>query len=203
MVVLFNIVMGEHETKLAQAELAARTIKEINRRTQDNNNYSFASNAVVFAERNPNLYIGQKVVFDDGQGYKLNTRVIKLVTKLDYPIIQDIVVGNQAVKGTISQLKEDVNNILSGNFSGGGINANQTAEIIKNYVDPRFLRKDSPDTAQELITFLKGIAFDADMRIDGSGNATLLDMIARYIKADAVKSKDFHSGLVDGAGFGV
>lgn len=203
MVVLFNIVMGEHETKLAQAELAARTIKEINRRTQDNNNYSFASNAVAFAEHNPNLYIGQKVVFDDGQGYKLNTRVIKLVTKLDYPIIQDIVVGNQAVKGTISQLKEDVNNILSGNFSGGGINANQTAEIIKNYVDPRFLRKDSPDTAQELITFLKGIAFATGMGIDGIGNATLLDMIARYIKADAVKSKDFQAGLVDGAGFGI
>ena len=203
MVVLFNIVMGEHETKLAQAELAARTIKEISRRTQDNNNYSFASNAVAFAEHNPNLYIGQKVVFDDGHGYKLNTRVIKLVTKLDYPIIQDIVVGNQAVKGTISQLKEDVNNILSGNFSGGGINASQTSEIIKNYVDPRFLRKDSPDTAQELITFLKGIAFAAGMGIDGSGNATLLDMIARYIKADAVKSKDFQAGLVDGAGFGI
>lgn len=202
MVVLFNIVMGEHETKLAQAELAARTIKEISRRTQDNNNYSFASNAVAFAEHNPNLYIGQKVVFNDGQGYKLNTRVIKLITKLDYPIIQDIIVGNQAVKGTISQLKEDVNNILSGNFSGGGINASQTAEIIKNYVDPRFLRKDSPDTAQELITFLKGIAFANGMGIDGSGNATLLDMIARYIKADAVKSKDFQAGLVDGAGFG-
>ena len=177
MVVLFNIVMGEHETKLAQAELAARTIKEISRRTQDNNNYSFASNAVAFAERNPNLYIGQKVVFDDGHGYKLNTRVIKLITKLDYPIIQDIVVGNQAVKGTISQLKEDVNNILSGNFSGGGINANQTAEIIKNYVDPRFLRKDSPDTAQELITFLKGIAIGGSYGIDKEGVARLEQLV--------------------------
>ncbi len=177
MVVLFNIVMGEHETKLAQAELAARTIKEISRRTQDNNNYSFASNAVAFAERNPNLYIGQKVVFDDGHGYKLNTRVIKLITKLDYPIIQDIVVGNQAVKGTISQLKEDVNNILSGNFSGGGINANQTSEIIKNYVDPRFLRKDSPDTAQELITFLKGIAIGGSYGIDKEGVARLEQLV--------------------------
>ena len=177
MVVLFNIVMGEHETKLAQAELAARTIKEISRRTQDNNNYSFASNAVAFAEHNPNLYIGQKVVFDDGQGYKLNTRVIRLITKLDYPIIQDIVVGNQAVKGTISQLKEDVNNILSGNFSGGGINANQTAEIIKNYVDPRFLRKDSPDTAQELITFLKGIAVGGNYGIDKEGVARLEQLV--------------------------
>ena len=198
MVVLFNIVMGEHETKLAQAELAARTIKEINRRTQDNNNYSFASNAVVFAERNPNLYIGQKVVFDDGQGYKLNTRVIKLVTNLDYPIIQDIVVGNQAVKGTISQLKEDVNNILSGNFSGSGLNSTQISELVKNYVDPRFLRKNTPDTAQELITFLKGIAIG-----NGYGITELGDLFARFIKANSVKSDDFRSGLLDGAGFGI
>ena len=169
MVVLFNIVMGEHETKLAQEELAARTIKEIKRRTQDNNNYSFSSNAVAFANKNPKLYIGQKVTFDDGFGYQLNTRVLRLVTKLDYPIIQEITVGNQAVKGTISQLKEDVNNILLGNFSGSGLNSTQTSELIKNYVDPRFLRKNIPDTAQEVITFLKGIEFGDDFVKDGSG----------------------------------
>ena len=169
MVVLFNIVMGDHETKLAQSELAARTIKEIKRRTQDNNNYSFSSNAVAFANKNPKLYIGQKVTFDDGFGYQLKTRVLRLVTKLDYPIIQEITVGNQAVKGTISQLKEDVNNILSGNFSGGGLNSTQTSELIKNYVDPRFLRKNIPDTAQEVITFLKGIEFGDDFVKDGSG----------------------------------
>ena len=199
MVVLFNIVMGEHETKLAQEELAARTIKEIKRRVQDNNNYSFSSNAVAFANHNPNLYIGQKVTFDDGFGYQLKTRVLRLVTKLDYPIIQEITVGNQAVKGTISQLKEDVNNILSGNFSGGGLNSTQTSELIKNYVDPRFLRKNIPDTAQEVITFLKGIGIgDGDKGIDGKGNATLLSAIA-----ESLKSADFHAGLLDGAGFGI
>ena len=169
MVVLFNIVMGEHETKLAQSELASRTIKEIKRRAQDNNNYSFSSNAVAFERKNPNLYIGQKVTFDDGFGYQLKTRVLRLVTKLDYPIIQEITVGNQAVKGTISQLKEDVNNILSGNFSGSGLNSTQTSELLKNYVDPRFLRKNIPDTAQEVITFLKGIEFGDDFVKDGSG----------------------------------
>lgn len=198
MVVLFNIVMSEQETKLAQEELAARTIKEIKRRAQDNNNYSFSSNAVAFANKNPNLYIGQKVTFDDGFGYQLKTRVIKLVTKLDYPIIQEITVGNQAVKGTISQLKEDVNNILSGNFSGGGLNSTQISELIKNYVDPRFLRKNAPDTAQELITFLKGIAIG-----NGYGITELGDLFARFIKANSVKSDDFHSGLLDGAGFGI
>ena len=172
-VVLFNIVMGEHEIKLAQEELAERTIKEVNRRTQDNNNYSFASNAVAFAKKNPILYIGQKVTFDDGQGYELSTRVIKLITKLDYPIIQEITVGNQAVKGTISQLKEDVNNILSGNFSGAGLNSEQISTIVKNYTNNRFLRKDIPDTAREIITFLKGIALGRNYSIDNDGNAIL------------------------------
>ena len=131
--VLFNIVMGEYETRLAQEELAARTIKEITRRTKDNNNYTAHSNAVEFAKKDPHLYIGQKVTYDDGFGYKLSTRVIKLVTKLDYPVIQEITVGNQAIKGTISQLKEDVNNILSGNFSGSGLNSAQVSDIVKNY----------------------------------------------------------------------
>lgn len=198
MVVLFNIVMGDHETKLAQEELAARTIKEIKRRAQDNNNYSFSSNAVAFANHNPKLYIGQKVTFDDGFGYQLKTRVLRLVTKLDYPTIQEITVGNQAVKGTISQLKEDVNNILSGNFSGGGLNSTQISELLKNYVDPRFLRKNIPDTAQEVITFLKGIAVG-----NGYGITELGDLFARFIKANSVKSDDFRSGLLDGAGFGI
>lgn len=195
-VVLFNIVMGENETKAAQEELAARTIKEINRRTQNNNNYSFHSNAVEFTKSNPNLYIGQKVIFNDGNGYELNTRILKLITKLDYPIIQEITVGNQAVKGTISQLKEDVNNILSGNFSGGGgLNAAQATELIKNYTDIRFLSKLTPDTAQELITFLKGVAFNNGAGIDGEGRAELLSIIL-----ETIKSKNFDSTTESGFG---
>lgn len=199
-VVLFNIVMGDVEVKTAQEELARRTIKEIKRRSQDNNNYSFKSNAVEFANNNPSLYIGKKVIFDDGQGYRLSTRVLKLVTRLDYPIIQEIVVGNQAVKGTISQLKEDVNNILSGNFNGGGgLNSAQTNELIRNYVDTRFLRKTIPDTAQQQITFLKGLSvggFDKGLNENG-------DLNSRYIKADAVKSDNFNAGVFDGSGFGM
>ncbi|EFA42881.1 hypothetical protein HMPREF0645_2631 [Hallella bergensis DSM 17361] len=160
-VILFNIVMGEYETTLAQEELATRTIKEIERRTRDNNNYTAPSNAVEFEKKNPNLYIGQQVTYDDGQGYQLSTRVIKLVTKLDYPIIQEITVGNQAVKGNITQLKEDVKNILSGNFSGGGLNERQVSDIIRNYTGKHFLSKLQDDTARGLITFLKGLVAQA------------------------------------------
>ena len=194
-VILFNIVMGEHETKLAQEELALRTIKAIADRIKDKNNYSIQSNPVEFSRNNPNLYIGQKVIYDDGFGYQLTTRVIKLITKLDYPIIQNITVGNQAIKGTISQLKEDVSNILTGNFSGSGLNNSQVSDIVKNYVGNRFLRKDTPDTAQKLITFLEGIALTGGKGIDAEGRAKLLEVIA-----ETIRSYDFDATTETGFG---
>ena len=157
-VVLFNIKQGQQEITSAQEELAKRTEKEIERRFKDNNNYTFSSNPVAFEEKNPNLHIGQKVMFNDGQGYELNTRVIKIESKIDFPFIQSITVGNQAVKGAITQLKEDVKSILSGNFSGGGgLNASQIETVIKNFTLPRFLRKDVTDEAKGHITFWQGL----------------------------------------------
>lgn len=157
-VVLFNIKQGQQEIASAQEELAKRTEKEIERRFKDNNNYSFSSNPVAFEEKNPNLHIGQKVIFNDGQGYELSTRVIKIESKIDFPFIQSITVGNQAVKGAITQLKEDVKSILSGNFSGGGgLNASQIETVIKNFTLPRFLRKDVADEAKGHITFWQGL----------------------------------------------
>lgn len=146
-VVLFNIVMGEYETKTAQRELAKRTLKTIAERAKDKNNYTAGSDPIAFKGNNPNLYIGQKVTYDDGFGYQLSTRVIKLVTKLDCPIIQEITVGNQSIKGNISQLKEDVNNILSGNFSGAGLNSEQVYTLLANYTNQHLLRKDIPNEA--------------------------------------------------------
>ena len=195
-VVLFNIVMGGYETKLAQEELAARTIKEITRRTKDNNNYTAHSNSVEFAKKDPHLYIGQKVTYDDGFGYKLSTRVIKLVRKLDYPVIQEITVGNQAIKGTISQLKEDVNNILSGNFSGSGLNSAQVSDIVKNYTDARFLSKAHDDISSGVITFLKGVLFgNGNSGIDADGRAKLLSIIVQ-----SLTSPDFEPNTETGFG---
>ena len=68
-VVLFNIKQGQQEIASAQEELAKRTVKEIERRFKDNNNYTFSSNPVAFEEKNPILHIGQKLIFNDGQGY--------------------------------------------------------------------------------------------------------------------------------------
>ena len=146
--IVYNVVMGANEIKAAQDELLLRTKKEIERRKQDLNNYSFSSYPHIFEDnsQNPNLYIGKTVVFDDGAGNKLSTRVIKLTTKLDYAFEQSITVGNQRIKGTTSQLKEDVKTIMSGNWSGGGLNTVQVKNLIRTIGKSDFLSKTQDDS---------------------------------------------------------
>lgn len=85
--------------------------------------------------------------------------------------------------------------------------SNAAISLLQKYVDKEikratltYLSKTTPDTAQQLITFLKGIAFKNDRGIDGEGNAILKTVIA-----ESFKSTDFkESGtLLDGKGFGM
>lgn len=81
--------------------------------------------------------------------------------------------------GTIQKLQEKINSIESGNggvMAGGGGNnltVPQIQRLIEAQGEKRFLSKLTPDTAQELITFLKGIAFNNGAGIDSEGNALL------------------------------
>lgn len=106
-VILFNIEMPSEYTQSAYDELEAELDKEIERLTSNLNNYSFNSNPVAFSENNPNLTIGRNVTYKNGDE-TLNTRVIKLTTQLDFPIEQNITIGNEKIKGNTQQLKEEV-----------------------------------------------------------------------------------------------
>lgn len=105
--------------------------------------------------------------------------------------------------GTIQKIQEKINSLWSGNGGGSGVGGNnltvpQIQRLIESYGGQNFLDKLKPDTAQEVITFLKGIAIG-----NGYGITELGDLFARFIKANSVKSDDFRSGLLDGAGFGI
>ena len=105
--------------------------------------------------------------------------------------------------GTIQKIQEKVNSLWSGNGGSFGTEGNnltvpQIQRLIESYGGQNFLNKLKPDTAQEVITFLKGIAVG-----DGYGITELGDLFARFIKANSVKSDDFRSGLLDGTGFGI
>lgn len=207
--VLYNIVMADSiYIKDAQQRLFDAAIKEIQRLRSDLNNYTIKSYPQVFVEQNPCLQIGQKVTYDDGNGYTLSTRVLKLSTNIDYNFIQEITVGNQAIKGTITQLKDDVQSIIAsggGNGSGcGGYTESQLKNLIARYGTGYFLSKQFNDTAQGLITFAKGLI--SEMLAQLKGGATFGNNGYRFDKdgnvvVDTLHSLAFDEALEQGFGF--
>lgn len=206
--VLYNIVMADSiYIKDAQQRLFDAAIKEIQRLRSDLNNYTIKSYPQVFVEQNPYLQIGQKVTYDDGNGYTLSTRVLKLSTNIDYNFIQEITVGNQAIKGTITQLKDDVQSIIAsggGNGSGcGGYTESQLKNLIARYGTGYFLSKQFNDTAQGLITFVKGLI--SDMLAKLKGGATFGTGGYKFdekgnVVVDALSSLAFDEALERGFG---
>ena len=157
--VLYNIAMADtiyYED--AQNRLLEKAKEEIVRLFSDLNNYEVKSYSDVFLMDNPQLQIGQSVTYKDGHGYELATRVLKLSTNIDYDFIQSITLGNQVIKGTITQLKEDVQTIIASGGSsgnGGGYSVSQLRNLIAKYGSDNFLSKQFDDTAKGTITWEK------------------------------------------------
>ena len=157
--VLYNIAMADtiyYED--AQNRLLEKAKEEIVRLLSDLNNYEVKSYSDVFLIDNPQLQIGQSVTYKDGHGYELASRVLKLSTNIDYDFIQSITIGNQAIKGIITQLKEDVQTIIASGGSsgnGGGYSVSQLRNLIAKYGSDNFLSKQFDDTAHGTITFEK------------------------------------------------
>lgn len=208
--VLYNIAMADtiyYED--AQNRLLEKAKEEIVRLLSDLNNYEVKSYSDVFLEDNPQLQIGQSVTYKDGHGYELATRVLKLSTNIDYDFIQLITIGNQVIKGTITQLKEDVQTIIASGGSsgnGGGYSVSQLRKLIAKYGSDNFISKQFDDIAKGTITweklqkflkgltaedlsqfkkgatfgdFIQGMLFGTGGRIDELGNAEFESIISR------------------------
>ena len=183
--VLYNIAMSDVYKTDAQTRLLNKAKAEIIRLMSDLNNYTFKSYPQVFERKNPHLQIGQNVMYNDGQGYKLNTRILKLSTNIDFDFIQEITIGNQTIKGTITQLKEDVQSIITnGNNASNGYTVSQINNIIAKYGLRYFLSKKNPDTAQKVITFMEGLKLGKDGKkgLTGEGAATLSTVVVDEVR---------------------
>ena len=191
--VLYNIAMSEQYKKDAQEKLLDKAIEEIERLNSDLNNYEFSVYPQVFEANNPRLQIGQKVKYNDGQGYSLNTRIIKITTNLDYDFIQEITVGNQANKGTVTQLKDDVQAIIANSSNGNGSNysGSQFNSIVSKYGSKYFLSKQHDDVAQGVIRLMQGLKIGDDGKgIDAKGNAKLGNAVLGDVVVDRVHDVD-------------
>lgn len=208
--VLYNIAMSDSiYYEDAQNRLLEKAKEDIVRLLSDLNNYEIKSYSDVFLEENPELQIGQSVTYKDGHGYELATRVLKLSTNIDFGFIQTITLGNQVIKGTITQLKEDVQTIIASGGSsgnGGGYSVSQLRNLIAKYGSDNFLSKQFDDTAHGTITwekiqkflqgltaedlsqfkkgatfgeFIQGMLFGTGGRIDELGNAEFESVTSR------------------------
>lgn len=193
--VLYNIAMADtiyYED--AQNRLLEKAKEEIVRLLSDMNNYEVKSYSDVFLEDNPQLQIGQNVTYKDGHGYELATRVLKLSTNIDFGFVQTITLGNQVIKGTITQLKEDVQTIIASGGSsgnGGGYSVSQLRNLIAKYGSDNFLSKQFDDIANGTITFQKVqrllngffLGHSNEFSIDGNGNAILSSVMLKVLKS--------------------
>lgn len=201
--VLYNIAMSDVYKTDAQTRLLNKAKAEIIRLMSDLNNYTFKSYPQVFERKNPHLQIGQNVMYNDGQGYKLNTRILKLSTNIDFDFIQEITIGNQTIKGTITQLKEDVQSIITnGNNASNGYTVAQINDIIAKYGLRYFLSKKNPDTAQDVIRFLRGLTIgrtEDGYGVTGEGAATLSTVVVDEVRDP--KSTEQDRVIVGAQGF--
>ena len=181
-VVLYNIAMADVYKVSAQKKLLEAAKKDIILALADTNNYTVKSYPHVFKAQKPRLQIGQSVSLS-GKGLRLDTRVLKLSTNLDFDYIQEITVGNKVIKGAVSQLKEDVQSIIAnggGSGSGGGYSVAQFESLVSKYGIKHFLSKEFADVAQEIIRFAKGATFgseDTKHAITEEGVATLKSLL--------------------------
>ena len=186
--VLYNIAMANtiyYED--AQNRLLEKAKEEIVRLLSDLNNYEVKSYSDVFLEENPQLQIGQSVTYKDGHGYELATRVLKLSTNIDYDFIQSITLGNQAIKGTITQLKEDVQTIIASGGSsgnGGGYSVSQLRKLIAKYGSDNFISKQFDDIAKGTITWEKLQKFLKGMKVGANGDWTLDELDNTHLTTD-------------------
>ena len=186
--VLYNIAMADtiyHED--AQNRLLEKSKEEIVRLLSDLNNYEVKSYSDVFLEDNPQLQIGQSVTYKDGHGYELATRVLKLSTNIDYDFIQSITIGNQVIKSTITQLKEDVQTIIASGGSsgnGGGYSVSQLRKLIAKYGSDNFISKQFDDIAKGTITWEKVQKFLKGMKVGANGDWTLDELDNTHLTTD-------------------
>ncbi len=216
-VVLYNIVMSDEYITNAKVRLAEEAEKEIARQYTDKTNYTVNSNPIEFAEQNPGLSIGRAVRYRTLSGEVMSTRINRLVTQLDYPIEQEITLGNAVIKGNTQQLKEDVKSISVAidvnESSATRINSmlNSMMRELMEY-DAHLLHRDRDDeTAYKLTVgelLVKGFAkVITDMSIGGKlstngikndGNNITKGLTELY---DVIKSKGFQNSMTAGSGW--
>ena len=210
--------------KEAQASLLERAKQYYQKSMIDNSNFTCVLDSEKFYNNGTYDFhpLGEQVklinpmfsqVDSDGKHYR-NSRIIGMEINLDVPYDSPTyTVGEKASSSRLNKLETQVdsitvNGIQIGSASSGGgngvyvigVNDNTSATDSNVYSARRtrleFLSKTQSDTAQGIITFLKGLLIASGYKWDSTG-----DITARNIIASIIQSSDYDSTAESGYGF--
>lgn len=144
-VVLTNITMPDEYISSAREDLEDAVDALIEDSTSDHNTYEFDSYPVSFYNDNIDVSLGQSVLFVNGDT-ELSTRVLMVEKHLDYSFEQKIRVGNNLIKGTTQELKENVTSL------------NQNVDVLAAFNEASKSIQDSYNRAQtQMIRLMNAI----------------------------------------------
>lgn len=115
---LLNVKLPQSAYDKAYTDLEEALDKKIASMSEDLNSYTSSRIPQSYTEGEEDFTIGQNVLYKNGD-YSFSTRITKIVCKLDFEFEQTLTFGNELVKGSTQELKEDV------------FNASQNIDILK------------------------------------------------------------------------
>lgn len=186
--ILSHLRMPDEYYPLAEKEFLEAVKKFNEENFIDNSVYKADTDHVWVEQQHADLFLGRRIRLESAEyfapvGYR-ESRITRLSRSVDLPTLVSLEISDAVAKGKIAAMEGSINDVR--HYIGEVVN--DIPDIIASGDDTlpgehnvfsakralkEFLNKNYPDTAQEIITFLKGVAFKDGAAIDGTGNATL------------------------------
>ena len=212
--ILWNIRMPDEYYRLAEEEFAA-AVDEYNRdHWLDIAAYKAPTDPVYIEEHGIDLFVGRRVKLESRKyfpekGYR-QSRITKISRKVNEPGQMDIEISDALQVGKFDKVTDSIGALKS--YTKSKTEGAALPDIIRSWdktlptdnnlfsarrSQKEFLSKNQPDTAKELIRFLKGVSFGEAAggkpcgSVDGEGNAEYLTAVIREL----LRSTEFVDGL--------
>lgn len=186
--ILWNIRMPDEYYGLAEQEFLAAVEAFNAKHCIDTSVYKCPTHHVWVERNNVQLYIGRRIRLESEQyfpetGFR-SSRITRISRSVALPSQMDIEISDATSTGAMTRITDSINeakryarealgalpDIIR---SGDTTKPTDTNLYSARRTHKEFLSKNSADTAQGVITFLKGIGFKDGAGIDELGNAVL------------------------------
>lgn len=186
--ILSHLRMPDEYYPLAEKEFLEAVAKFNEENFVDNSVYKADTDHVWVEQQHADFFLGRRIRLESAEyfapvGYRMS-RITRLSRRVDLPSLVSLEISDAVPKGKIASMEGSINDVK--HYIGEVVN--DIPDIIASGDDTQpgehnvfsakralkeFLNKNTPDTARELITFLRGIALNGGAGIDGAGNAIL------------------------------